>query len=223
MTSFHSQKNKNPFDVLNISQQSTLNAEDIEKAYRKERISLESKSKHLTTPEVRELFEDLEKAFQDLIEILEVKDQSSRDQDSALSAFLMPGISAHMTTNEASAPNLRSAVKPVIPFEPRQPIFGVNDSEVKNRLKTIVQEAKEIRGSLLKTLREEAKLKLEDISARIKINLHHLIALENESYHTLPAPVYVKGFLFSYLKYLGIENETKKFSDAILKIIEEKK
>ncbi len=62
-------------------------------------------------------------------------------------------------------------------------------------------------GSYLKGLREEKGRTLEDISVSTKIALTNLDFLEHDRYDLLPPVVFVKGFVRSYAKELGIDPE----------------
>ena len=50
-------------------------------------------------------------------------------------------------------------------------------------------------SELLKTKRQELKLSLDDIFQKTGISPKHISALENASYHELPAPVYTECYL----------------------------
>lgn len=62
----------------------------------------------------------------------------------------------------------------------------------------------EFSGALLRQIREYKSLDLRDISTRTKISLMNLRFLEDERFSELPAPVYVRGFLFEIAKYLRL-------------------
>lgn len=59
-------------------------------------------------------------------------------------------------------------------------------------------------GTILRRIREHKGLDLRDISARTKISLMSLRAIEEERFSVLPAPVYVRGFLTEVAKYLRL-------------------
>ena len=59
-------------------------------------------------------------------------------------------------------------------------------------------------GSLLKEGREKKGLDYEEMAQITKLRAHALEALENEAWHLLPPPVFVKGFIKSYAKALGL-------------------
>lgn len=59
-------------------------------------------------------------------------------------------------------------------------------------------------GAVLRREREKRDLTLEDIAEKTKIRTKYLEAIENERFEVLPGAVYVKGFITSYVKCLGI-------------------
>jgi len=59
-------------------------------------------------------------------------------------------------------------------------------------------------GPLLKQGRETKGLSYEEMAQITKLRAHALEALENEAWHLLPPSVFVKGFIKSYAKALGL-------------------
>jgi cytoskeleton protein RodZ len=59
-------------------------------------------------------------------------------------------------------------------------------------------------GEHLKARREEIKISLEKVSQKTKINLNILRSLEANDFKSLPSPAYVKGFVLSYAKVVGM-------------------
>lgn len=68
-------------------------------------------------------------------------------------------------------------------------------------------------GDHLRARREEIKLSLEKVSQKTKINLNILRALEANNFQALPSPAYIKGFVLSYARVVGISP-----SDVITKL-----
>jgi cytoskeleton protein RodZ len=62
-------------------------------------------------------------------------------------------------------------------------------------------------GALLKTERERLGLSLEQITEKTRMRTQILEAIEHEAWDSLPPPVFVRGFLRSYAKVLGISQE----------------
>jgi flagellar biosynthesis protein FlhG len=60
-------------------------------------------------------------------------------------------------------------------------------------------------GELLRKVRESQGIEIGDIAGRTKISKAHLVAIEEEAFDALPAPVYVRGFLGEMAKYLGLD------------------
>jgi len=60
-------------------------------------------------------------------------------------------------------------------------------------------------GVLLRESRRRRGLTLADVHRDTRINPDYLEALEEERWGDLPAPVYARGFLRSYARYLGLD------------------
>lgn len=60
-------------------------------------------------------------------------------------------------------------------------------------------------GTLLEKARQEQGLTIEEMSKRTKIRSQFLQAIEEEQYHLLPGEAYVKPFIRTYTKALGLE------------------
>lgn len=68
-------------------------------------------------------------------------------------------------------------------------------------------------GVKMEMERELKGLSIEEVAKETKISSKYLVALENENYEELPGEAYVKAFLRSYSKYLGLDPEeiTQKY------------
>ncbi|MBF0320935.1 MAG: helix-turn-helix domain-containing protein [Nitrospirae bacterium] len=60
-------------------------------------------------------------------------------------------------------------------------------------------------GQYLSNLRKEAGLTVEEMALRTRIRLDYLKAIENDSLDKVPADVYTKGYIRTYLKTLSID------------------
>lgn len=65
----------------------------------------------------------------------------------------------------------------------------------------------EWRGSTLRRVRELRRYSLDDIASLTKISKNHLLAIEEEAFAKLPAPVFVRGFLLQIARTLKIPPE----------------
>lgn len=62
-------------------------------------------------------------------------------------------------------------------------------------------------GAILRNERLARKVSMEEICWATKIKLDYLIALEEGNFSTLPAEIFIKGYIRSYAKYLEIDPE----------------
>ena len=60
-------------------------------------------------------------------------------------------------------------------------------------------------GQLLRSARESLGIELRDAAQQTRIHYNYLQALEEEDFSKLPGEVFVKGFLKSYGKFLGLD------------------
>jgi transcriptional regulator with XRE-family HTH domain len=60
-------------------------------------------------------------------------------------------------------------------------------------------------GESLREARVRARIDVSEIEARTKIRAKYLRALENEEWHLLPGPTYVKSFLRTYAEALDLD------------------
>lgn len=60
-------------------------------------------------------------------------------------------------------------------------------------------------GSWLRRQREMREMSLREISDVTKISLRYLEALEQNRFSSLPAPVFARGFLREYARYVGLD------------------
>lgn len=69
---------------------------------------------------------------------------------------------------------------------------------------TIMDEMEPL-GKYLRKERELKKVSLGELSTNTRVRGHILKAIEEDRYDLLPSPTFVKGFLTSYAKYVGID------------------
>lgn len=62
-------------------------------------------------------------------------------------------------------------------------------------------------GERFRAAREARGLSLSDVAEQIRIRSVYLAAIEDENWAAIGAPVYVRGFLRTYARFLGLESE----------------
>ncbi len=94
--------------------------------------------------------------------------------------------------------------------------------EMKSKIMELFQEDALAQGMTLRKMRDLLGLRLEDFQNYIKVSPDYILALEEEKFQRLPALVYTKGFLRSYLRFFGLTNP-EQFLQSYLKRFEESK
>jgi hypothetical protein len=71
-------------------------------------------------------------------------------------------------------------------------------------------------GEELRAARESRRLSLSDVSDQIHIRSVYLQAIEEEEWASIAAPVYVRGFVRTYARFLGLnpEQAVAQYNDA---------
>ena len=72
-------------------------------------------------------------------------------------------------------------------------------------------------GEEFRAAREARGLSLSDVAEHIHIRSTYLEAVENEEWSTIGAPVYIRGFIRTYARFLGIDPEhaVEAFNQAV--------
>src|SRR5258708_5239696 len=72
-------------------------------------------------------------------------------------------------------------------------------------------------GQFLRDKREERGMSLEEVSVATKIGVRVLLAIEEGDLSKLPPKAFVRGFIQSYAKYLGLDVKEilGKFQEAV--------
>lgn len=62
-------------------------------------------------------------------------------------------------------------------------------------------------GEKLRQAREERGISISEVAEQTRISPHYLAAIENDDYRTLPGGIFNKGFVKSYAKYVGLDEQ----------------
>lgn len=150
--------------------------------------------------ERREILALIEKAYATLI-----NEQARKQYDGEL--VLLGEIPAKDQTKPAEK-------KPVGIFDIQRAsapkTVAVPSEDLKNKVRQsaaieAILNQNEICGSDLKKIRTELNILIEQISQETRVRLDHLHSIEEDRIERLPAPVFLKGFIKSYLKCLGVD------------------
>ena len=67
------------------------------------------------------------------------------------------------------------------------------------------QEPKVYDGPTLKAIRQRLGIELSEVEFATKIGMNHIISMEEEKFKSLPEAVFVRGYIASYAKCLGLD------------------
>ena len=62
-------------------------------------------------------------------------------------------------------------------------------------------------GEKLRQAREERGISIREVSEQTRISSLYLEAIENDNYKTLPGGIFNKGFVKSYAKFVGFDEQ----------------
>ena len=89
-----------------------------------------------------------------------------------------------------------------------------------NDFEKIIQAREEWGGDFIKKVREYKNISIEKMSAITKINTYYIIAIEDMNHSSLPAPVFVRGYVVQIAKELGLND--KVVADSYMKLFKDK-
>jgi hypothetical protein len=60
-------------------------------------------------------------------------------------------------------------------------------------------------GPTLQEIRQKLNISLDDVAMATRVQQSHLVNIEEENFSKLPVPVYTRGFVVNYAKFLSID------------------
>jgi curved DNA-binding protein CbpA len=202
----------NYYELLEVSPRAT--AQEIHKAYERVRRIYDPNSIALyslfSPDETEKIRQRIEEAYRTLI-----YDENRRLYDFTLrnyqEASAEPETSAHTATPSLPPPPARTE-PPVAPPQPAQSSpravpHAPPTPMVPPTLQPVPADIPELSGPVLRMLREQRQLSIQNVADITKLSTRYLEGIENESFPKLPARPYLRGFLSLYAKALGYEPE----------------
>jgi len=155
-----------------------------------------------------------------------INDQARKDYDEGL-----------ISRGEIGARKEALAVpkKPVSVFDisrnPAVKVVLMNNAALKNKISQsqpigAILAQKEICGADLQNIRTELGVPLEQIAQETKIRNDHLKSIEEDRVALLPAAIFLKGFVKSYLKCLclePVEELAVRYMDTVARLSQSQK
>jgi len=91
------------------------------------------------------------------------------------------------------------------PEPPKRPALVAEQTMLQHELAREIGPETEFTGALLRKVREAYGIEISEISGRTKIGKAHLVAIEEDDFASLPAAVYVRGFVAELAKFLRLD------------------
>ena len=193
-----------PYKVLEVSQNATQI--EIREAYIRMKSAFQSNSQStysiMGPEESQQILNDMSRAYDILTGAISPSVVSNR----VASGNLQPATKAE-SVNQAKpiADNLQ---RPIL----RAKATNVEQEEIKRKLQAILSADNDNKGEVLINLRETAGLTLQDVSNHTKLSEGMIREIEDESFESLPAAVYVRGYMKSFFKFIAL-GEQRAFID----------
>jgi len=86
-------------------------------------------------------------------------------------------------------------------------LFNKEQNSVVEYIDQIVADISVYDGPTLKMIRQKLKLSLDDVAMATRIQQKQLLNIEEDNYESLPVPVYTRGFVVNYAKFLSLDTE----------------
>lgn len=100
-------------------------------------------------------------------------------------------------------PTERRSIAAPMPEAPVQP----SSRDLGGSIAEEIARETEWKGITLRRVREARGVSVEELSEYTKISKTYLLALEEESFHKLPAPVFLRGFVIQVAKFLKLPHD----------------
>jgi len=197
----------NYYELLEVSPRAS--AQEIHKAYERIRRIYDPNSIALyslfSPEETEKIRQRIEEAYRTLI-----YDENRRTYDLSLHGVEVSAVPAATPPRASVSPAVRkesaAPVRPEMPHsEPRPVPAAPPTPTVPAAIQPVPAEVTEFTGSVLKMLREQRGLTIQNIADITKLGGRHLEHIEDETFGKLPVRPYLRGFLVLYAKALGYE------------------
>lgn len=86
-------------------------------------------------------------------------------------------------------------------------------------ISSVASTQKDFDGFFLRQIREQMSVSIDELSDVTRIKPNYLVALENNDYESLPATVFVRGFVSQVAKVYGLDE--KKICDGYMSRLKE--
>jgi len=94
-----------------------------------------------------------------------------------------------------------------VAYQTLSSLFNEEQNAVVKFIDEIVAGVTVFDGPALKEIREKLNITLDDVAMATRIQQSQLVNVEEENFSELPVPVYTRGFVMNYARFLAIDPE----------------
>jgi len=201
------------YDILEVPRDAEQ--EDIHKAFLKAKHTYSPESPALysvfTKEEADELLKMIEEAYSILGNPRRRKEYDDAIDKNSKSTNSKPGHLA-LVANGAAQESKE-------PPKDKLGRSGYSRYEIDQTLEKEISEQEVIDGIFLHRIRNYKNISIEQVIKATRIGRHYIEAVESNNFRSLPAPVFVRGFIIQIAKMLGLPE--KKAADSFMKLLKE--
>jgi curved DNA-binding protein CbpA len=203
------------YDILEVPRDA--GAEDIHKAFLRAKHTYSPESPALYSVFTKEEADELLRLIEEAYAILG-NPRKRKEYDDALdtqSKVVKPG-HLSLVSGDSVAPVNSSKAGPVKDKVGRS---GFSRYEIDDGFEKEIAEREVVDGLFLQKIRIYKNISLDQVTKATRIGKHYIMALEENDFKSLPAPVFVRGFVVQVAKMLGLPE--KKIADSYMKLLKD--
>lgn len=204
------------YDILEVPRDAAQ--EDIHKAFLRAKHTYSPDSPALYSVFTKEEADELLRLIEEAYAILG-NPRKRKEYDDGIDKkanVVTPGHLSLVSTGSAPAPT--AGEKPA-PVKDKVGRSGYSRYEIDDSLEKEIQSQEVIDGAFLQRVRAYKNISLDQVTKATRIGRHYLIAIEENDFGSLPAPVFVRGFIVQVAKMLGLPE--KKTADGFMKLLKD--
>ena len=92
-------------------------------------------------------------------------------------------------------------------FQAISSLFNEEKNAIVKFIDEVIAGITDFDGPTLKGIRHKLNISLDDVAMATRVQRVHLVNVEDEIFRELPVPVYTRGFVMNYARFLGIDPE----------------
>jgi curved DNA-binding protein CbpA len=202
------------YDILEVPRDAAQ--EDIHKAFLRAKHTYSPESPALYSVFTKEEADELLRLIEEAYAILG-NPRKRKEYDDALDGQSKVVKTSHLSLVATdSAPQTNAAPGPVKDKVGRS---GYSRYEIDDQMEKEITAQEVFDGVFLQRIRTYKNISLDQVSKATRIGKHYLVAVEANDYPSLPAPVFVRGFIVQLAKMYSLPE--KKVADSYMKLLKE--